>query len=481
MTQLLAFVSFVTISSTLLGFSYVLANSENPEALPAGTGTAQNQTFASFMEPLANLPADQKTDFHAGKALAHQPWVKAPASTDARDGLGPLYNARTCLACHINGGRGLMPNDQNEERFSHFLRLSIPGKTATGAPMPEPNYGEQLQLQSTALAHQLRHTNLAYSDRDVRPEASLRIEWQTKTYQYPDGATLELRKPKLQLKNLAYGALAPKVQMSLRNAPPILGVGLIEQIAEADILARQDPNDANQDGISGRANRVWNPESEQIELGRFGLKANQASVRLQTAAALHGDMGIRNPVFPEENCSRTQINCLNQPSGGDAQGLEISEDLLQKMVHFTQNLSVPKRRQPNHPAVKSGQQLFQQVGCASCHHPRYKTQKTEQFPHLSQQIIWPYSDFLLHDMGAELADGRPDFLASGSQWRTPPLWGIGLSKAVNGAQNFLHDGRARTIEEAILWHGGEANDARQAFSQLNQKQRQQLIDFVNDL
>ncbi len=216
-------------------------------------------------------------------------------------------------------------------------------------------------------------------------------------------------------------------------------------------------------------------------MGRFGLKANKGSVRLQTAAAFHSDVGISNEIFPDQPCTKRQAACLQQPDGRDKEGTELSKDQLLTVVNFTKSLAVPKRREATDETVLAGRRFFHQIGCANCHHPSYRTKKSTEFPHLSEQTIWPYSDLLLHDMGPKLADGRPDYLANGSEWRTPPLWGIGLSKKVNGAQNFLHDGRARTVEEAILWHGGEAEAAMQAFSRLSREERSSLIKFVNSL
>lgn len=452
------------------------------EALPAGEATVGYKPFPSFMLPSANLPTTEKSDFHAGKALAHQPWVKAPTITIARDGLGPLYNARTCLMCHINGGRGIMPATTKHENFTHFLRLSIPGQNEFGGPLPEPTYGDQLQAQSTALAHQLRHLKMDYGPKEVKPEARVEVSWQASTFRYPDGQEVNLRKPSITLKNLGYGEMHPQTLTSLRNAPPILGVGLIEAIPQTQIDALADPDDQDRNGISGKVNQVWDFEANTTRPGRFGLKANQVSVRAQTAGALHGDMGIANPVFPEQPCTENQPTCLNQITGADTpDGLEITEELLTLMVNFTRNLAVPLRRQPEAESVQAGRHLFYQTGCVACHHPSFTTGEVKDFAHLSGQTIWPYSDFLLHDMGEDLADGRPDYLANGNEWRTPPLWGIGLSKKVNGGQNFLHDGRARTIEEAILWHGGEAESVKQSFIALPAQKRQQLLEFVKDL
>lgn len=453
------------------------------EEFPAGQASVSHIPHPSLMHPAENLKGEDLEMFHAGKALAHQPWIKAPTVTFARDGLGPIYNARTCLACHINGGRGRMPDDNKSMLFSSFLRLSLPGFDPVKGVIPEPVYGDQLQSQSTALEHQLKSS---YTPKEgeyigVKPEAYVYINWQTKEFTYPDGHKVILRKPEIDIRNLGYGEMHPETLMGIRNAPPIHGVGLLELIAQSDIDQWIDEDDKDQNGISGRKNIVWDFDKLQPADGRFGLKANKPNVRLQVAGALAGDMGITNPVFPNESCTEAQIKCKNSIHGNDAHGFEVGPKQLKMMVDFNRNIGVPKRRNFNQPEVRRGRELFYQVGCQNCHRPGYVTQESQEYPHLGGQKIWPYSDLLLHDMGPELADGRPDYLASGSEWRTPPLWGAGLSPNVNGSDNYLHDGRAKTIEQAILWHGGEAEATRNKFVQLDKRQRNQLLAFVKSL
>ncbi len=476
--------------SALLYSSFFNPNSEDTmevpdvqasEKFPGGDGSVSTKPFPSFMLAMENMHPEILPEFHAGKALAHQPWVTAPTITFDRDGLGPIYNARTCLMCHVNGGRGVMPTKPDHGLNTGFLRLSIPGEDKIHGVIPEPTYGDQLQSQSVSLKHQLRHlknNNLVHT---IPPEAYLYIDWPEHEFVYPDGSKVKLRKPNFRVENLGYGPMHPDTMMGLRNAPPILGVGLLETIPQSAIEALVDENDQNGDGISGRQNYVWDFEAEKTVPGRFGLKANKASVRLQTAGAFHGDMGISNPVFPDQPCTENQKKCLQQPTGNDKAGTEIPENQLTMVINFTKGLGVPIRRNADSKSVLAGREHFYQAGCASCHQPNFKTAEDKEFPHLSEQVIWPYTDLLLHDMGPELADGRPDYLATGSEWRTPPLWGLGLSKKVNGAQNFLHDGRARTIEEAILWHGGEAEAAKQNFIHLSKQQRENLTEFVNSL
>ncbi len=450
---------------------------------PGGDTTVALGPNASLVLPAANLDDDTKARFYAGKALATQPWVRAPTLTDARDGLGPVYNARSCLACHVKGGRGPTASEGDPPPLAALVRLSLPGRGPHGGPIPEPVYGAQLQPQSTSLHHQLRGKPgaEAYRDQGPPPEGQVVIRWTPVPFAYPDGQTVELRSPQLELRDLGYGALHPDTRLGLRHAPSMAGVGLLELVDQADLDRIADPDDRDADGISGRVNMVWDPESKTPRPGRFGLKANQPSVRVQVAAALHGDMGISSPVFPQQPCTAQQSRCLDAPTGNDANGHEISEELLQLMVLFNMSIGVPARRKPDHPMVVRGQALFGDAGCAGCHTPHFVTGSDPSYPHLSNQDIWPYTDLLLHDMGPGLADDREDHLASGSEWRTPPLWSAGLARAMHDPVGFLHDGRARSLEEAILWHDAEARSSRDRFAALAVDDRRALVAFVRSL
>ncbi len=433
-------------------------------------------------QPAANLTAEQRARFYAGKALATQPWVRAPTLTDARDGLGPLYNARSCLECHIKGGRGESTTSVERPPVATLVRLSVPGRGAHGEPRPEPVYGAQLQTRSTSLSHQLRDRPGAARYDDHGPaEAAVHLRWTSQTFTYPDGARVELRAPALELRRLGYGDMQPETRAGLRHAPSMAGVGLLELIPQEDIERRADPDDRDADGISGRVNIVWDPEAEALRPGRFGLKANQPSARVQVAAALAGDLGVTSSVFPDQPCTEGQPRCQAAPTGEDASGHEISEELLDALVFFTMSIAVVERRAPEHPTVREGAALFELVGCADCHTPRFGTGDDPDYPHLSHQTIWPYSDLLLHDMGPALDDGREDHRASGAEWRTAPLWGVGLARAMLESVGLLHDGRARTVEEAIVWHGGEASESRERFAALDAPQRRALISFVRSL
>jgi CxxC motif-containing protein (DUF1111 family) len=271
------------------------------------------------------------------------------------------------------------------------------------------------------------------------------------------------------------GSVPGGTLLSPRVAPPVFGLGLLEAIPEEDIIARADPADLNGDGISGRSNHVWNTAANRAEVGRFGWKANNPSLLQQSAGAYNEDMGVTSPYFPLEHChGNTGCDTLaNDP--------EVTNEILESVEFYVQTLGVPARRNTGNPDVQKGKALFSEVGCAGCHVPETRTGTHPSVPEVSNQVIFPYTDLLIHDMGPGLADGRADFLADGSEWRTPPLWGIGLTEVVSGHTFFLHDGRARSVEEAILWHGGEAEESRDAFRHLPASSRNALLAFLLSL
>lgn len=431
-------------------------------ALSGGKATVFADSRAAYSLPVDGLNDEQQTDFFVGNSFFNRNWVQAPASASARDGLGPLFNARSCSGCHLLDGRGRPPLGEETQLVSMLLRLSVPGLGAHGGVRPHPVYGDQLQNQAID---------------GVPVEGKVVIGHQPLVGTYPDGQPYELLKPVYSFTNLNYGELEG-VLISPRTAPAMIGMGLLEAIPEAAILAHADPHDKNQDGISGRPNRVWNAKTQRVELGRFGWKANQPTVEQQVAGAFLGDIGITTRLNPDENCSQEQTACQQAEHGGRP---ELPEKLFQQVVFYSRVLAVPARRALDDPVVRQGELNFAQIGCDGCHLPRIKTGKVQGEAMLSNQTIQAFTDLLLHDMGEGLADGRPDFQANGREWRTAPLWGIGLVKTVNQHTRFLHDGRARNLEEAILWHGGEAQAAKQAFMNLPREQRSSLIAFLNSL
>jgi len=437
-----------------------LLSAEDGEEYSGGSATIFDISANAFSFQAPNIGGDNELFFFTGNSLFNQNWVSAPASTTARDGLGPMFNARTCSSCHFKDGRGKAPDYFGE--FSHglLLRLST-GPGLNGAPTPDPIYGGQLQDQAIL---------------GTTTEARFDIIYTEISGQYPDGNTYSLRKPTYEINNLAYGSMTA-TEVSPRVANQMIGMGLLEAIDAADLLAFADENDADQDGISGRVNYVWDVESQSLKIGRFGWKANQPSVKQQVAAAFSGDIGITSSLFPDENCP-PNVNCDTVPNGGSP---EITDENLDKVVLYSSVLAVPARRNWEDQDVLAGKELFNQIKCTSCHISKIITGSHSDFSILSNQTIRPYTDLLLHDMGDGLADGSQDFLADGNEWRTPPLWGIGLFNIVNGHTNYLHDGRARNLEEAILWHGGEAEDAKNQFMYLSESERSQIILFLNSL
>ena len=425
----------------------------------------------------------EEEDLFIGRSYFRDPWLKAPTITANRDGLGPLFNMRSCIACHANGGRGSLPGTERGYMFSTFLRLSVPGKGPDGGVIPEPTYGDQLAVTGTDFGENfgLPAENRGRDDHLNIVEGHAMVRYEPIEGQYRDGESWQIHRPIYTIEDLSYGPMDPQVMTSPRMAPQIIGLGLLEAIPESVILQKSDVDDGDGDGISGRPNRVWDVLKKETVLGRFGFKANQPSVLQQTAGAFRGDIGVTNSLFPEENCTHKQVACLQAINGNDKDGVEIPDNRLYPVASFIRHLAVPKRRNAEDPQVMRGRSQFYQMGCGSCHTPSFTTGVVEGQPELSNQKIYPYTDLLLHDMGEGLADGRPDFEATGREWKTLPLWGIGLQKQVSGVVRLMHDGRARSVEEAILWHGGEAEVAKDRFVMADEADRMALLAFVDSL
>jgi CxxC motif-containing protein (DUF1111 family) len=420
-----------------------------------GEGTTEASNRNAFGNSARNLSDEERRVFEVGDSFFTQNWVTAPASTEARDGLGPLLNAQSCSSCHLLDGRG----DADGEEPGLLFRLGV---VEDGEATPDPSYGDQIQDRSIL---------------GIPAEATVRTVYTEETGTYPDGAQYRLRRAVHELEDLAYGEVSVETVLGPRLAPPVFGAGLLEAIPADDLLALADPDDSDGDGISGRPNEVHDMATGEMALGRFGWKANVPTVSQQVASAFIGDIGITSPLFPEQNCTPAQAECAAAVTGGSP---EISGEIFDQVVFYNRTLAVPARRDLEDPDVVAGAGLFEDIGCVSCHHPRHRTGDSD-IEALAGQVIYPFTDLLLHDMGPDLDDGRPDGRATGAEWRTPPLWGIGLTETVNGHLNFLHDGRARSLEEAILWHGGEAEDARDEFTALSSDQRAQLVAFLGSL
>jgi CxxC motif-containing protein (DUF1111 family) len=448
------------------------------EAFSAGAATVRiTPNTNAFSQPSRNITFEDELSFKMGNGLFRKLWVSSPSSTLASDGLGPLYNARSCQRCHIKDGRGHPPQGPNDNRVSMFLRVSIPSQDDSAiaeiqdyiATQPDPTYGTQLQ-DHAVIGHIAEYRlDVSYEETDVT---------------LADGTKVFLRTPKYQAANLGFGPLHPEAMLSPRVAPQMIGLGLLEAIPAADILAHADPDDLDGDGISGRPNIVWSVEHDQPMLGRFGLKAGNPTLMQQSAEAFAGDIGISSPLFPAGHgeCTANQRACRAALHGNDAaRGTEIDAKAMELVVFYSRNLGVPARRDVDSPQVLRGKKMFYDTGCAACHTPSFVTHRLKDQPEQSFQLIWPYTDLLLHDMGPGLADNRPEARANGREWRTPPLWGIGLTEQVSGHTYFLHDGRARSFLEAILWHGGEAQRQKDAVIDMPTADRDALVRFLESL
>ncbi|MDI2140970.1 MULTISPECIES: di-heme oxidoredictase family protein [unclassified Pseudomonas] len=446
---------------------------EPGEARSGGATTVRKTDQNSFSLPSANLPPSRRVDFSVGNSFFRSPWVIAPSTTTARDGLGPLFNTNACQGCHIKDGRGHPPTPDAPNAVSMLVRLSIPDAPQYArlieqvGVVPEPVYGGQFQDMAVP---------------GVAPEGKVRVDYTPVPVRFKDGTEIELRKPVLQITQLGYGPMHPDTRFSARVAPPMIGLGLLEAIPEEAILANAAAQAKENNGINGRPNRVWDDAQQKTVMGRFGWKAGQPNLNQQNVHAFSGDMGLTTSLRPFDDCTDAQIACKQAPNGNGPDGEpEVSDNILRLVLFYSRNLAVPARRGVNDAQVMAGKNLFFQAGCQSCHTPKYTTAANAAEPELANQVIRPYSDLLLHDMGEGLADNRTEFQASGRDWRTPPLWGIGLTQAVSGHTQFLHDGRARNLLEAVLWHGGEAKAAQQQVLSFNAEQRAALLAFLNSL
>ncbi|MDK2125337.1 di-heme oxidoreductase family protein [Parachitinimonas caeni] len=461
----------LAIASTCL----VGATVESPVSVPedkgaeyAGGDTTVFETGRNaFSLPAANLNEAQRTDFAIGNSFFKRNWVEAPSSTSARDGLGPHFIARSCGACHTEDGRGAPPDFKNglqaEQPVALLFRLSIPGVGEHGSPKPEPRYGGQFNNDAIS---------------GVKPEGRVEIRYREVGGKFDDGEPYSLRQPEYRLTHLAYGKLHPQTMVSPRVAPQMIGLGLLDAIRPEDIEANAKRQAEAGGAIHGRPNWVWDAYAQKAVIGRFGWKANSGSIAHQSAAAFNGDIGITSSRFPAEECMPVQRDCQKAPRGGKP---EIDDDKLDKLIFYSRTQAVPARRNLADPRVKAGEAVFHAAQCAVCHTPKYTTGVLEGLPQVSNQTIRPYTDLLLHDMGPGLGDGRPDFLAKGNEWKTPPLWGLGLVPVVNGHSHYLHDGRARNLMEAVLWHGGEAEPSKRQVLKLSKQDRANLIFFLESL
>jgi CxxC motif-containing protein (DUF1111 family) len=423
-------------------------------ALSGGATTVFDATATAFGHPAPNLSGVSAALHETGDEEFSAVFVPAPAAENA--GLGPVFDNVSCEACHLGDGRGRPPEDGAS--FSSLLfRSSVAGFGAHGSPKSVPGFGGQLQLRANA---------------GMTPEVYALVSYVDSRGTFADGSSYSLRVPQYTLTG-GYQALPAAFLFSPRVAPAVFGLGLLEAVPEEEIRELAYRRDRHS-GISGRPNYVWDQRRQRRVLGRFGWKANAPNLVQQTAGAYNGDMGVTSNLFPAESCEGEYPGCAAHPP-------EVSDETVTAVAFYTRTLGVPARRNLDDPKTRQGERLFYASGCDGCHAPTLRTGMLRGVPEVSNQTIHPYTDLLLHDMGPGLADGRPDFLASGSEWRTAPLWGIGLVSAVNGHTDFLHDGRARSLLEAVLWHGGEAKEARDRVLRMSASQRDALVAFLGSL
>ncbi len=479
---------------TLAGVPMQQLASFDPQEIKQGGDTGISISSAeSYSKPSSNLTASRKGHFFIGNAFFRQPWVIAPASTDSRDGLGALFNVAACQSCHVKDGRGHAPMTSDDDADSLLIRLAMPATT-----------DEQRQQLQNSLIEKVVHPMYGgqLQDRGIQgvpAEARIAVQWTDKPVTFADGHIETLRAPTFNLTKPGYGEFDDDLMVSPRVALPMIGLGLLEQIPDEAIKKQAVDNKNSTNGdISGKFNWVMDPQTGKHALGRFGWKAGQTKLITQNQSAFNEDMGLTSNIRPHESCMPTQTACMNATTGADEQGngkspVEVNDEVAKFVEFYTRNLAVPHRRDADDTLVLAGKKRFYDMGCQSCHTPRYQLPKTDD-DHLEQhgQVIYPYTDLLLHDMGDDLADRtiagklpakniQVEFLANSYEWRTPALWGIGLAQTVDPQATFLHDGRARTLMEAVLWHGGEAQKQQQKVLKLDKQGRSELNAFLQSL
>ncbi|RXJ88722.1 thiol oxidoreductase [Arcobacter sp. CECT 8983] len=456
--------NFKSINKTLINKSLVALFAIGLFAVLANSSEiTHSQNKKTLLKPVNSLSNEEYDKFILGKSFFRIPWVEAPSATTARDGLGPLFNANTCNSCHPSNGRGNLYNEDGSLSRSVIPKLSIPSKglkeelefLKTNPLIPEPTYGGQIAINGTL---------------DVKFEAKPEIKFEELKVKFPDGEVDTILKPTYVLNDLQYGELHKDTIITFRIAPSLNGLGLIEDIPDEQILANADEFDKNKDGISGRVNYAYSPITKKKEIGKYSWKANNTSLVHQTADAAINDMGLTTTIFTEDRCTDKQIACKKVPKARHK--IDLPDNRLHAIDFYI------KKRQtytaPKDDLYKKGLKLFKSIGCADCHKDSFTTK--------SGINISPFTDLLLHDMGEGLADGRTEFNASGSEWKTPALWGLSLHEKINGKKpRLLHDGRARTFQEAILWHGGEAETSKEAFMNLQKEKRKELLQFLERL
>lgn len=447
--------------ATALASVIAIAAETDPESRSGGLFTTLVQDANAYRQTIEFPDEKRRLHFIDGFDSLAQIWMM-PFLPGGVWGRGPLSNGDACQSCHLNSGRGAVPTKSDDPIRTILLRVSMPGKDTNGFPKPEPRYGHQF--------------NFMGFETDVPGEGEVYIDWQEKSVKFSDGESISLRVPTYRFEKLRYGPLTDGALISPRMAQPLIGMGLLEAIPDTTLESLEKAQKPH--GIKGKVNRTWDIAQKRPAIGRFGLKASHPTLAQQIMAAFSEDLGVTSELFPNKNCSDTQQTCMNASSAAHP---ELPSNQFVPLLFYLRAGAVPARRGLDDAEVKRGATLFRDAACAVCHVPELKTGAYRPIPEMSDQTIRPYTDLLLHDMGEALADGREDFAASGREWRTPPLWGLGLAKTVSGSTDLLHDGRARNTQDAILWHGGEAEYSRSAFLNMPKADRQALLKFLDSL
>jgi len=458
------------------------------ETLQGGLGSVSydysDDNVRMFQQPHNNIGMQNMQRFVEGRRWFHTSMQTGEHNENGNDrnddaiGLqGPRFNQATCFGCHINNGRGLAPIAINQRVDTMAVRVAEPD--ASGRQLPHPMYGAAVQMNARPPANGTKTdwgTSVRVAGFDV------------KTVKLADGTTVELSKPKV-----AFDGPTPGVY-SLRSAQPVIGMGLLESIPDSEILSRvRTTPDA--DGVKGQANYAYDPESGAVRLGRYGWKASKVSLRHQVAGAALLDLSVTSPIYPNRDCLFGPAKCS---AGKVERGL--SNDVLQSLTRYVALLGVPAQRSlasgfpkgvsptsalaVDPVKVKAGAKVFADIKCSTCHVTEMKTGSGNELAEVRNQTIKPYTDLLLHDMGPDLADTLVEGQATGGMWRTSALWGIGYTEKVAGDSikvGYLHDSRARTLTEAVMWHGGEAATSRQRFGALSKADRDAVLAFLNSL
>lgn len=421
-----------------------------------GATTVFSVNSKAYSAPAENLTEADNLRHDEGDAMFEVTFVSDPSQP--YHGLGPIYNSNSCISCHPGDGRAAFPTDLVRSR-GFFMRVSLPGADSNGSPIPVPGFGTQVQNHAIT---------------GFKPEGTFGVSYTDSIVNFKDGTKVTLKVPHYTLTGVS-ATVPPNILISPRTSMPIYGLGLLEFIPEADLKALEDVEDKNKDGISGKINYVWDGVHKRTMVGRFGWKANTATLLDEAAGSFSGDLGVTNHYYPIEIGKGQAFS-----DDGNTDGDQMTKDQVDATEFYLRTLAVPAARNMNKKSVRNGARIFEGIGCAKCHVAKQRT-LAAPINALANQTFYPYTDMLLHNMGPALADRRPDFLADGYEWRTRPLWGIGLQEIASGHTNFLHDGRAKNITEAILWHGGESERSKAIFLKLKKKEREDLLEFLNSI